>query len=140
MRATARALLAICARPVLTSAIKGGLDPRHCISSSSKTYPWDQWVNGELIVYSDSLILHVVEGDTVLQYSKPQIGGEVANGYDSAMKVNGTPLTKGYIGLQAEGQGIEFKDILIRELEYFFRWRRCSSSQQCVDKLNNAQC
>lgn len=92
------------------------VDPRHCINSSSKTYPWDQWVRGELIVYGDSLVMHVVEGDTVLTYTNPQIGGGVANGYDPAIKVDGKALTAGYIGLQAEGQGVEFKDLFIREL------------------------
>jgi len=95
---------------------EGKIDPRHCINSSSKTYPWNQWVSGELIVYGDSLVLHLVEGDTVLQYSKPQIGGGVANRYDPAIKVDGTMLSEGYIGLQAEGQGIEFKDLFLREL------------------------
>ena len=58
----------------------------------------------------------MVEGDTVLEYSQPQIGGDVANGYDPAIKVDGTLLKEGFIALQAEGQGIEFKDIFIREL------------------------
>ena len=95
---------------------QGALDDQHCISAASETYPWDQWVQGELIVYKDSLIYHVVEGDTVLEYSQPQVGGDVANGYDPAIKVDGTLLKEGFIALQAEGQGIEFKDIFIREL------------------------
>jgi hypothetical protein len=94
----------------------GEIDPRHCIESSSKTYQWDEWVNGELIVYKDSLIIHKVNGDTVLRYTKPQIGGGVANRYDPAIKVDGKALQEGYIGLQAEGQGIEFKEIKIKKL------------------------
>jgi hypothetical protein len=93
------------------------ISPHHCISSSSKTYPWDQWVAGELIVYGDSLVLHLVEGDTVLRYRKPQIGGGVATRFDPAVKVDGRPLTAGYIGLQAEGQGITFRNLRIRELD-----------------------
>ena len=92
-------------------------DPRHCISSSSKTFPWQEWVQGELIVYKDSLIIHKVNGETVLEYTKPQIGGGVANRYDPGIKIDGTPLTNGYIGLQAEGQGIAFKNILIKEFD-----------------------
>lgn len=95
----------------------GEVDPRHCINSSSETYPWDEWVSAELIVYSDSLVIHKVNGGEVLQYSKPQIGGGVVNGYDPEIKVDGTLLTEGYIGLQAEGQGVEFRNIRIRELE-----------------------
>lgn len=96
---------------------EGALDPRHCISSSSETYPWDVWVEGDLIVYSDSLVIHKVNGDTVLQYTQPQVGGGVANGFDPAYKVDGTRLTEGYIGLQAEGQGIAFRDIRIKRLD-----------------------
>jgi hypothetical protein len=90
--------------------------PQHCINSSSKTYRWDEWVSGELIVYRDSIVVHMVNGEKVLQYSKPQIGGGVANGFDPAIKIDGKPLTDGFIALQAEGQGIEFREIKIKNL------------------------
>lgn len=93
------------------------MDPRHCIPSSSKTYKWDEWVSGELIVYRDSLVIHKVNGEIVLQYSKPQIGGGVANGFDPAIKVDKKLLSDGYIALQAEGQGIEFRAIKIKKLD-----------------------
>jgi len=93
------------------------IDPRHCINSSSKTYRWDQWISGDLIVYKDSIITHMVNGEQVLQYSKPQIGGSVATGYNPAIKVDGTLLKEGYIGLQSEGQGIEFREIKIKKLD-----------------------
>lgn len=96
---------------------KGKMDPRHCIDSSSDTYKWNEWVTSELIVYKDSLVIHKVNGKKVLEYTKPQIGGGVANGYDPSIKQDGKPLTEGYIGLQAEGQGVEFKDIMIKELK-----------------------
>jgi hypothetical protein len=96
---------------------KGKMDPRHCINSSSDTYKWDEWVSAELIVYSDSLVIHKVNGEKVLEYTKPQIGGGVANGYDPDIKVDGKALKEGYIGLQAEGQGVEFRNIKIKELE-----------------------
>ncbi|HSH20860.1 MAG TPA: DUF1080 domain-containing protein [Draconibacterium sp.] len=93
------------------------MEPNHCINSSSRTYDWNEWVNGELIVYRDSLVIHIVNDEPVLQYTRPQIGGGVANGFDPAIKVDGKPLTEGYIGLQAEGQGIEFRKIKIKKLE-----------------------
>jgi hypothetical protein len=96
---------------------QGKLDPRHCISSSSKTYPPEQWVKCELIVLGDSLITHIVEGDTVLQYSKPTIGGGVVNGADPKIKVDGTPLKSGYIALQSEGQPVDFRHIEILDLQ-----------------------
>jgi len=96
---------------------KGEKYPQHCINSSSKTYEWNEWVTGELIVYRDSLVIHIVDGEKVLEYTKPQIGGGVANGFDSNLKIEGKPLTNGYIGLQAEGQGIEFREIKIKKLD-----------------------
>lgn len=96
---------------------EGQIDPRHCINSSSDTYKLDEWVEADLIVYSDSLVIHKVNGETVLEYSKPQIGGGVANGYDPEIKVDGKLLKEGYIGLQAEGQGVEFRDIKIKKLD-----------------------
>ncbi len=88
----------------------------HCLNSSSKTYDGDQWVSAELIVLGDSLITHVINGDTVLQYSKPTMGGGVVQGYDSAIWEPGKPLRSGYIGLQSEGQPIDFRNIVIRDL------------------------
>ena len=96
---------------------KGVLDTRHCINSSSKTYDGDQWVRGELIVLGDSLITHIINGDTVLQYSKPQIGGEVVNRYDPAQKQDGKILKEGFIALQSEGQEVDFRNVEIMNLE-----------------------
>lgn len=95
---------------------EGEMDPRHCINSSSDTYRWDEWVEAELIVYEDSLVIHKVNGETVLEYTQPQIGGGVVNGYDPEVKHDGKALKEGYIGLQSEGQGVEFKDIKIKKL------------------------
>ena len=96
---------------------EGEMDPRHCIDSSSPTFPWDEWVHAELIVYSDSLVIHKVNGEEVLQYTKPQIGGGVAKRFDPSYKVDGKLLKEGYIGLQAEGQGVEFKNIKIKAFQ-----------------------
>ncbi|WP_296701124.1 DUF1080 domain-containing protein [Algoriphagus sp.] len=94
----------------------GKIDPRHCINSSSPTFKWDEWVRADLIVFGDSIVHHLVNGDTVLTYFLPQIGGGVANRFDPAIKVDGKALTSGYIGLQSEGQGVLFRDLRIKEL------------------------
>ena len=95
---------------------EGKVDSRHCINSSSKTYPAGQWVKCEIIVLGDSMITHLVEGETVLQYSKPSIGGGVVNRYNPALKVDGTPLKRGFIALQSEGQEVDFRNIEILNL------------------------
>ncbi len=89
----------------------------HCLNSSSKTYPPEQWIKAELVVWGDSLISHIINGDTVLQYSKATMGGGVVDGYDSAIWQPGKPLKSGYIALQSEGQPIRFRNIVLRELK-----------------------
>lgn len=95
---------------------QGKLDERHCINSTSKTYDGDQWVRAELIVLGDSLITHIINGDTVMQYSKPQIGGPVVNRFDPAIKQDGKLLSSGFIALQSEGQPVDFRRIQLRDL------------------------
>lgn len=94
---------------------EGRIYPGHCLDSSSETYDGDQWVSAELIVLGD-LITHIINGDTVLQYSKPQIGGGVVNNYDPSVKIDGKLLTSGFIALQSEGQPVDFRNIRIKEL------------------------
>ena len=96
---------------------KGKLDERHCISSSSRTFDKDEWVKAELVVYGDSLISHIINGDTVLQYSKPQIGGNVVKGFDPAIKIDGKLLKEGFIALQSEGQPIDFRKVQLLNLK-----------------------
>jgi hypothetical protein len=88
----------------------------HCLNSTSPTYDKDEWVTAELIVIEESLITHVINGDTVLQYSKPTMGGGVVQGYDSAVWKPGKPLRSGYIALQSEGQPIDFRRVEIKDL------------------------
>lgn len=95
---------------------QGELYKDHCLNSTSKTFSKDDWVRAELIVLGDSLVSHLINGDTVLQYSKPTIGGGVVQGYDSAIWQVGKALTSGYIALQSEGQPIDFRNIELREL------------------------
>ena len=93
------------------------LRTEHCINSTSKTYDGDQWVRVEVVVHGGESMKHVVEGQTVLEYSKPQIGGEMASPADPAVKVDGTMLTGGYIGLQAETAPIDFRKVELLNLE-----------------------
>jgi hypothetical protein len=95
----------------------GQKDKRHCINSTSKTYNGEQWVKGEIIVLGDSLITHIINGDTVLQYSQPQIGGGVVENYDPSIKQDGKLLKEGFIALQSEGQPVDFRNIQILNLE-----------------------
>ena len=95
---------------------QGKMFDGHCLNSSSKTYNKNEWVRAELIVLGDSLITHIINGDTVLQYSKPTMGGGVVAGYDSAVWQSGKPLTSGHIALQSEGQPIDFRKVELKNL------------------------
>jgi hypothetical protein len=94
----------------------GEIDPRHCISSNSQTLYGNQWVKAELIVRGDSLVTHMINGEIVLEYTKPQVGGGVVEGFDPKFKLDGTLLKEGFIALQSEGQPIDFRNIRIRNL------------------------
>lgn len=96
--------------------IDGVLTETHCISSTSPTFHGDEWVTIDIWVRGDSSIVHVVEGDTVLAYGRPVVGGGVVNGFADEAKVDGTPLRSGYIALQSESHPIQFRRVLIREL------------------------
>jgi hypothetical protein len=95
----------------------GKLHTPHCTNSTSKTYDGDVWVRVEVLVHGGELIEHRVEGVPVLEYSKPQIGGGQASPTDPAVKVDGTPLSGGYIAIQAETAPADFRKIELLNLE-----------------------
>lgn len=88
----------------------------HILPSTGPTFAPDEWVRAEAIVRGDH-ITHFINGEMVLEYSKPVIGGGVVSGYAPGEFVEGKPLTSGYIALQAEGNGVDFRKVEIRELE-----------------------
>ena len=99
----------------------------HIQNSNSKTYLKNEWINAEAEVYGDSLIRHIINGDTVLTYTNTMIGeGFVsktnnwtwANITDSLLWINkaNTPLKEGHIALQAESQPVDFRRIEILDL------------------------
>lgn len=101
--------------PGLNVVMGDSLVTEHCISSTSKTYHGDDWVTAEFVVLGDSVMYHIMEGDTVMTYSKPQIGGNfLPENYPLAA---GTPISEGYISLQSETHPIEFRKVELLELK-----------------------
>ncbi len=96
--------------------MKGEMVKAHCTNSTSKIYGNDEWVAVEVEVLGSERVRHLIDGQSVLQYEKPMIGGGVANGFDPAIKKDGTVLDSGYIGLQAESQPVEFRNIRLLNL------------------------
>jgi hypothetical protein len=103
------------------------LRSEHCINSNSKSYPAGRWVNAVIEVYGDSLVRHIIEGDTVLTYTNPMIGGGFvspehdwkAAGIDKFqywLDRDNTPLKEGFIALQAESQPVDFRNMELLNL------------------------
>ncbi|OFY64439.1 MAG: hypothetical protein A2V64_12445 [Bacteroidetes bacterium RBG_13_43_22] len=99
--------------PGTNIVMNGQLITQHCTNSSSKTYHGDVWVHAEFVVLGDSIIHHIIEGDTVLTYTKPQIGGDLPEGFPLT---EGTLLNDGYICLQAESHPVEFRKVELLDL------------------------
>ena len=100
-----------------TNVVKGDtLFTPHCIGSNSKTYHGDQWVEVEALVLGDSLVQHLMEGQVVMEFNKPTIGGGSISGYKESAYKEGTPLKEGYISIQAETHPIDFKSIELLNL------------------------
>lgn len=92
---------------------------QHCLNSTADTYYGDTWVTMEVMVIKDSIITHSINGEEVMRYYKPQIGGADIDDYAGNWKDKiGQSLKEGYISLQSESHPIEFKNIEILELDY----------------------
>lgn len=82
----------------------GELTKKHVIETGGPTFNGDQWVTVEIEVHGDKSIKHIAGDTIVCEYSKPQLD-------------DGTPLTGGYISIQAETAPIEFKSIELLPLK-----------------------
>ena len=76
---------------------------RHCFSSKSETYHGDQWVTVEIEVRGSKSIKHIIDGEIVLEYAKPQLD-------------DGTLLEGGTISLQSESHPVEFRKVELKVL------------------------
>jgi hypothetical protein len=94
----------------------GAMVRGHCTNSTSATFRGDQWVRVEIEVRSSERIKHTVEGQTVLEYDLPQIGGGSVSNFDPSVKKDGTLLSEGYITIQGESHPTEFRKIELLNL------------------------
>jgi hypothetical protein len=89
---------------------------RHCLNSSSKTYHGDQWVTVEVEVRGNKVIRHIAQGDTVMEYTNPQLDDSDEDARRLLEGGQAPMLTGGSISLQAESHPIEFRKVELREL------------------------
>lgn len=96
--------------------MNGELIRQHCINSNSVTNKGEDWVQVEVEVRGNKLIRHKINGIVVMEYTNPQI-----DAHDSETPVHDlpdlTPLSDGYIALQAESQGFDFRNIMLLKLD-----------------------
>lgn len=102
--------------PGTNVVLKDKLFTPHCVNSTSKTYHGDQWVRAEALVLGDSLMQHIVEGDTVLSYQQPQYDGR--DEWVKKAGYKGTDLIRGgYISLQSESHPVDFRNVRLFNLD-----------------------
>ncbi len=110
-----RSTLNVCT-PGTNLVMNGKLILDHCTNSVSKTYPGDQWITAEIEVQGDSLIRHIIEGQTVMEYTQPQLD-EREQYYAKLLPPDGNKLLKGgSISLQAESHPVDFRKVELLNL------------------------
>jgi hypothetical protein len=100
-----------------TNIVMGGkLITEHCTDSKSKSYHGDQWVTVEVEAHGNGVIKHIVNGQTVLEYEKPQLDDRDADAR-RLIKDGDKMLHGGTISLQSESHPIEFRKVEILPLK-----------------------
>ncbi len=96
--------------------MKQALVTAHCVNSTSPTFEGEQWVRAEAHVLGGESIRHVVNGETVLEYQRPQFGGGNVVHFDAAQKRDGEVITSGTISLQSESHPVDFRKVELLNL------------------------
>jgi hypothetical protein len=125
--------------PGTNVVIDGKLFTTHCLNSTAKTINGDQWVRVEAMVLGASIIEHRVDGEKVLSYEMPQIGGGSVSNYDPKVKIDGQLLTEGWISLQSESHPVEFRKVELLNLAGCMD-PKASNYKTYFVKAENSQC
>lgn len=101
--------------PGTNVVIDDALIERHCTNSTSKTYHGDRWVTAEVQVRGNGVIRHLIEGEVVLAYERPQLDPRDADARAWIERQGGEiPLKAGTLSLQSESHPCEFRNLRIR--------------------------
>ncbi len=95
----------------------GKLHTQHCTDSKSKTYHGDQWVTVEVEVHGNRLIKHIIDGETVIEYTQPQLDEGDANARRLLAEGADRMLSGGSISIQSESHPVQFRKIELLKLE-----------------------
>lgn len=101
-----------------TNVVRDGkLFTPHCVNSTSQTYAGEQWVRAEVRVLGNERIEHRVNGELVLAYEQPQLGGGNVKEALPEWTQSGKMLSEGSISLQSESHPVEFRKVELLNLK-----------------------
>lgn len=95
----------------------GKLVTQHIVRSTAPTFPAGEWVKIEVEVRGHDEVIHRVNGVEVLRYQHPQLDPKDAWAAPVIQAGGARLLGFGHIALQAEGQGVWFRNIELMSLE-----------------------
>lgn len=97
--------------------LNGDLVTVHCTNSSSRTYHGDQWVSMDIEVRGSEIIRHLVNGETVFEYSGIQLDDADPDAQRLLAAGAAIEINEGFIAIQAESHPTEFRRIDLLPLE-----------------------
>ncbi len=97
--------------------MKDSLITQHCTNSNYPAISDTSWVKMEIEVHGSEKIIHKVNDQVVMEYSKPQY--DDTDEFARELMENGHSriISEGYIALQAEGHPVEFRNIALMKLD-----------------------
>ena len=101
--------------PGTNVVLDGKLDKRHCISSASPTFEDNEWVTVEVELRGDESVKHFVNGELVMEYTKPQYDPRDSTA-TPLIKDGELALTGGTISLQSESHPFDFRRVELMPL------------------------
>ena len=103
--------------PGTNVVMEGELVRRHCTNSTSNTYHGDDWVTLELEVRGNDVIRHLMEGEVVLEYARPQLDERDGDAQRLLAAGAELQLSDGTLSLQAESHPLDFRRVELLPLE-----------------------
>jgi hypothetical protein len=75
------------------------------------------WVTAEIEVHGSGAVKHIVDGEVVMEYEKPQLDPKDADAKKLIKDEKNLLLEEGYIALQSESHPVEFRKVEIKVLK-----------------------
>ncbi|WP_436716011.1 DUF1080 domain-containing protein [Roseiconus lacunae] len=97
---------------------QGKLHRPHCTKSNSETFHGEDWVTVEIEVRGSKLVRHLIDNQSVLEYTEPQLDDADEHSKMLIEKQGGKLLEGGTISLQSESHPCDFKSVEIMVLDH----------------------